>query len=141
MILFGDTRLPQRYWDKVSPEPNSGCWLWTGSVAPGGYGQFWLGKLQRCSRLTFSHLKGINPTGLDVLHRCDNPYCCNPDHLWLGTHSDNMLDMFAKGRVTRKRWKAFCKRGHPRTPENLSANECRDCRRARQRGEFQKEIV
>lgn len=139
-VNFGDERLPPRFWDKVSPEPNSGCWLWTGSVAPGGYGQFWLGKLHRCTRLVFAHLLEVDPGEMHVLHRCDNPPCCNPDHLRLGSHSDNMLDMHAKGRVTRGHWKTMCKRGHPRTPENLKGNECRECRRARQRAGYVKEV-
>jgi hypothetical protein len=138
--LFGDPRLPARFWAKVSPEPNSGCWLWLGAVAPYNYGQFWLGRLVRCHRLVYETLVAPVPADAKVCHRCDNPNCCNPDHLWLGSHSDNMRDMFAKGRMVRRPWKKVCKRGHPRVPSNLAGADCLECRRLRQRVEYLKEI-
>ena len=50
-VFFGDRRVPPRFWDKVSPEPNSGCWLWLGSVTAKGYGEFWAGdRLERAHR-------------------------------------------------------------------------------------------
>lgn len=88
-------------WERVAPCPMSGCWLWTGSCNSSGYGH--IGKQRSCSagtvhRVMYEHFKGpIN--GLHVLHKCDTPACCNPDHLFLGTHADNMADKVAKGRV------------------------------------------
>lgn len=75
------------------------CWVWCGSKAPGGYGQLSVGgKLQRANRVSWRLFRGEIPKGLHVLHRCDNPPCVNPEHLFLGTHGDNVRDMFSKGR-------------------------------------------
>ena len=112
------------------------CWLWTG-VTDHGYGRISMQrKTLAAHRIAFEHFKGPIPDGLFVLHKCDNPPCCNPDHLFLGTHKDNMADCVAKGR----HWSAnlaTCKNGHPRTPENVvrwkysnrSGSYCKICRR------------
>lgn len=85
--------------ERVSPEPNSGCWLWTAFVKDTGYGiTGHKGKQVRAHRLSLE-LHGINiPKGMDVLHKCDVRSCVNPDHLVVGTHKENMADMKAKGR-------------------------------------------
>lgn len=91
----------ERFWDKVSPEPNSGCWLWIGSYddRPGkGYGFFTLGKLMGAHRASWLMFRGPIPQSLFVLHKCDTPPCVNPDHLFLGTHLDNVRDSVTKGR-------------------------------------------
>jgi hypothetical protein len=83
----------------VIPEPNSGCWLWLGATA-NGYGMFSLGKnkLGRAHRIAWCFAYGDVSEEAQVLHRCDTPCCVNPDHLFLGTRSDNMIDMIKKGR-------------------------------------------
>lgn len=75
----------------------TGCWVWQRSTQK-GYGALqWDGRLQRAHRLAYQAWRG--PTGTsDVLHDCDRPACCNPFHLTLGTHADNMRDMARKGR-------------------------------------------
>ena len=77
----------------------SGCWEWPGAVCYKGYGVIGeYGKLHRTHRLSYEHFKGSIPDGMLVCHTCDNPPCCNPSHLFLGTNLDNMADMRRKGR-------------------------------------------
>lgn len=87
----------ERFFARVSPEPTTGCWLWTGTVTTGGYGKFDQRRAHRVS-LEIATGKAI-PAGLDVCHRCDFPPCVNPDHLFLGTAKDNMQDAARKGRA------------------------------------------
>jgi hypothetical protein len=71
------------------------CWEWQGYVDKLGYGR--LGK-KRAHRMSYEKHKGPIPAGLMVCHSCDNRKCINPEHLWIGTQTDNMRDMAAKGR-------------------------------------------
>lgn len=81
------------------PEPNSGCWLWTGNVNGWGYGRLGHQRVERqAHRLSFLTFKGDIPDDLIVLHSCDVPCCVNPDHLRLGTHGDNVQDSVARNR-------------------------------------------
>lgn len=81
------------------PEPNTGCWLWTGSTFRLGYGRINLNyKIRSAHRVSWEAHMGKIPVGLHVLHRCDCPPCVNPEHLFLGTHLDNMKDKCRKNR-------------------------------------------
>jgi hypothetical protein len=83
----------------ISPEPNSGCWLWEGSCVEFGYGQLTLRQKRMLShRLSWELSRGKIPDELFVLHKCDVPACVNPGHLFLGDNTDNMRDVRAKGR-------------------------------------------
>ncbi len=91
------------FWSQVNRADSAGCWLWLGHRNTQGYGTFtWrtdLGrKTVRTHRFAWELSVGPIPPGLHVLHRCDNPPCCNPAHLWLGTNDDNMADRDAKNR-------------------------------------------
>lgn len=86
-----------------SAEPD-GCWVWTGYTRKGYGAIFLLGKTYAVHRIVFADIHGPIPEDMVVMHRCDNPPCCNPAHLKLATQRENMLDMFAKGRgVTPKK--------------------------------------
>lgn len=90
--------LEERYWSKV--EKTSTCWLWTSSVNTEGYGTFMLdGRAQKAHRVGWALANG-RPAPRDkcVLHRCDQPLCVRPGHLFLGTKTDNYNDMMSKGR-------------------------------------------
>ena len=86
------------FWSKVSKSPH-GCWNWTAHTDKGGYGTLSVGA-SPCKSHRFSWMihRGAIPEGLGVLHKCDNPRCVNPDHLFLGTNTDNTEDRDAKGR-------------------------------------------
>lgn len=84
----------QRLWSKIEVGAPDGCWVWTGSVCSQGYGTIRVtdGKIESTHRLVYELVKGTIPEKMSVLHSCDNPPCCNPAHLRLGTHADNMRD-------------------------------------------------
>lgn len=94
-----DQDAKRRLLAKVEPIPIVGCWLWTGSVNPDGYGNFsYKGWSQKAHRIAYELFVGAVPDGLFVCHRCDVPGCVNPNHLFIGTNKDNVHDMLAKGR-------------------------------------------
>lgn len=77
----------------------SECWHWCGATNQFGYGRMtYEGRLQVAHRLSWAAFRGQIPSGLSVLHTCDNASCINPAHLWLGTYSDNTRDAWVKGR-------------------------------------------
>jgi hypothetical protein len=80
-----------------------GCWIWCGPKLPAGYGKLHFGgKSYYTHRYSYEAFKGVIPQGHYVCHACDNPACCNPEHLFTGTQRDNMTDCAAKGRVHRR---------------------------------------
>jgi hypothetical protein len=135
-----------RFWSKVATAGPDDCWPWTAATTPKGYGR-WTYREGGKNCHTTAHRKawelanGPIPAGFQVLHRCDNPPCCNPAHLWLGTHRDNMADKVAKGRQSRlgRPMLTHCKHGHAYTGNNVMVlsnkgkrwRTCRTCHNAR----------
>jgi hypothetical protein len=96
---LGAQRL-ERFWAKVAIGNSGDCWNWTASLTSSGYGRFKLCSYEMvtASRVALIAHTGDEPVGLMVLHTCDNAACCNPGHLYFGTHQDNMDDKVARGR-------------------------------------------
>ena len=95
-------KLIDRFWKKVRKTAEAGCWLWTGSTIKGGYGTIKVnGVVMLAHRVSWILAGRELPGSLWVLHDCDTPPCVNPDHLFLGTHQDNVDDKVQKGRSHR----------------------------------------
>lgn len=127
---FGDAHLPDRFWEKVQPEPNSGCWLWAAYVDQAGYGRFRLdGESRYAHRVAFEAFVGPIPAGLDSDHLCRVRSCCNPEHLDAVTRYENRIrgEQGGFGQL-----RTHCRNGHERTPENARITHggyriCRTC--------------
>jgi len=130
---------PEHFWSKV--EKTETCWLWRGPHQK--YGQVRLRRTPTirtgAHRFSWQLAFGSIPEGQLVLHRCDTPLCVRPEHLFLGTHLDNVHDKIGKGRDSgppaANRRKSHCLRGHPLAGDNLRVRdgigrECRACGRA-----------
>lgn len=88
----------RKFEDCYNPDEN-GCWIWNKSLNKPGYGQFYFnGKYYGAHRASWMIYRGPIPDGLWILHRCDVRACVNPNHLFLGTNQDNILDAVSKGR-------------------------------------------
>lgn len=94
----------ERFFSRVSIGLPDECWPWIGCCFSGGYGRFYShDKRLKASRVAFLLIYGADPYPSLVLHRCDNPPCCNPDHLFLGTPGDNVRDRDDKGKLVVRR--------------------------------------
>lgn len=118
----------ERFEALVSPEPMSGCWLWAGAPGDGKpngqYGRFRMnGKQWRAHRAAWILFRGSIPSEKHVLHRCDNPACVNPEHLFIGSNVDNVADRVTKGRSG---WKERKGESHPM--RKLSEDDVRSIR-------------
>ena len=121
----------ERLWLGVVHSDN-GCWEWTGPTAGKGYGSISLGRRGTQTythRLSWTIAHGPVPNDLMVLHRCDNPPCVRPSHLFLGTAQDNMRDMHAKGR-----WNPGDRRGENNGNSRFSRQDIMRIRKARTAG-------
>ena len=121
-LCSAETR-PYRFLDKILFD--DGCWLWAGALDKNGYGVFERG---RAHVYAYEYWKGPVPDGMLVCHACDTPGCVKPDHLWLGTPKDNMIDSADKGRRSDQQ-KTHCPQGH--LLDGVFRNGQRDGRPAR----------
>jgi hypothetical protein len=104
-----EARIVERFWSRVERGPSDACWLWRAGIDKDGYGKFVIEwdrqhrrvKNCRAHRVSYELAHGPIPGGLHCLHRCDNPGCVNPSHLFLGTTLDNTADRQAKRRQAR----------------------------------------
>jgi len=90
----------KRFCNKISIDNNTDCWNWTGGTTQGGYGIFRIDNqtINTVHRISYQYFYDIDPGKLLVCHTCDNPKCANPNHLFLGTQTKNMIDMMNKER-------------------------------------------
>jgi hypothetical protein len=122
---FLDARLPSRFWDKVTPEPMSGCWLWLGATDKHGYSRFRLIGTQQGHRLTFAVENDVDPL-LVLDHRCSTPSCVNPSHLRQVTQEANAQRNYRSTRT-------HCAAGHEFNESNTyrtrdgRGRKCRRC--------------
>lgn len=112
--------LEDRFYEKISPEPNSGCWLWDGAWTV-GYGMFRneKGQTEQSHRVAWRLRHGPIPDGMTLDHRvCKLKCCANPDHVVLCTHVENISEL--DGMVGKNKAKTHCVRGHPFDEKNTS---------------------
>ncbi len=132
--------IADRFHRKWIGEPNSGCWLWLGSIDRKGYGQIRdpdQNRLRVATHVSIELHGGAVPPGMCVLHRCDVPGCVNPAHLFVGTLKDNTQDMIGKKRNSPppktkpgQGAKLVCLRGHVRTIAATGKRVCLECKKA-----------
>jgi len=163
ILALLDDATATRFREKVASGSPDECWPWADEVNNRGYGRFLIWQQRQRIRLLAHRVAFTIATGRDIgdfvlMHACDNPPCCNPGHLQVGTQVDNMRDALAKGRVNlaglllgqhmprvgiqRRNKVTHCKRGHEFTDANTyqakAGRRCRACRRNSARAEYRR---
>jgi predicted XRE-type DNA-binding protein len=129
------TNTIESFWERVVVRGPDECWPWKLYCNRCGYGVFgYHGKIYLSHRFAYIATCGDIPNGMHVLHRCDNPPCCNPKHLWLGTHLENMEDMTRK-----RRYNDTAREKNGR--HKLTEEQVAEIRRLHKTGLLQKDIA
>lgn len=130
-----DKTSAERFWERVDKRGSNDCWNWTGATRgnpKNEYGVVWNGKKNIAAhRFSYELVNGPIPKGMFACHKCDNTFCVNPKHIFIGTHTDNMRDKIKKGRDRNKN-KTRCPAGHTYSKENTyvtiqGLRQCRKC--------------
>jgi len=139
-VPIGDVDLEQ-FWSKVLRAGPNECWHWAGPFRSlhSSYGAFHINRRVYAAHRVAAALSGASVDGALVRHDCDNPKCVNPSHLQTGTHTDNVRDMWERGRqggtTAANAVKTHCPQGHPLSGSNLNVRrgqrECKECHRQR----------
>jgi len=125
-----------------TPEPNTGCWLWLGPEQAQGYGILHIeGRKRLAHRVSYALVHGPFFEWLNILHRCDNPPCVNPAHLFLGTQADNVADRDQKGRTARGEMLSAYQRGERARWAKLTAAQVAEIRAALAGGASQSAVA
>lgn len=129
---------PERLWERVQRADGDGCWEFIGSRQKFGHGLIGVnGRVVKAHRLAWELTYGPIPDGMLVCHRCDNPPCCRPDHLFLGTARDNTQDAIVKNR----RGAPPVRRGEQHPHRKLAGSDVVEIRRLLGLGSPQKDLA
>jgi len=122
MKLLCNTSITKRFWKYTNVRDREHCWNWTGYIQPNGYGEVSVhSKQMGAHRLSWIIHYGKIPDSFCVCHKCDNPSCVNPNHLFIGTYKDNVHDMMNKNRYS-------CARGEKVGGAKLTESQVREIR-------------
>lgn len=143
---MGKANTEESFWCRVQILRPTDCWEWQGTRGRRGYGQMsWEGRNHYTHRLAFCFTSGrLIPAGSVVRHSCDNPPCCNPAHLLLGTQKENNRDMWQRGRasvISGEERAKFQVRGSRVGTAKLNEVEVREIRRRADAGETQRDLA
>jgi hypothetical protein len=129
------TDIKERFWSKVDIRGPEECWFWRAGRLASGYGAFWVGRtMVNAHRVAWKLAYGEIPDGLFCCHTCDQRPCCNPQHLFIGTNSENIRDAVKKGRLTRRR-------GEDHPCAKLTQSDVRSIRERLVEGSSEREIA
>ena len=117
----------EHFWNNIDKRGPDECWEWQGPIDPNGYGVVLTRRRpRRAHRVSYEIHNSPIPKGKVICHACDNPPCCNPAHLWLGTQADNLADMYAKNRHSKTR--TYTKKGEKHHRSRFTDAQARQMR-------------